>query len=85
MSKEPLYIVKVTIPYFYGVSHHSIEYFMSKEKAEKKFQKEKEKLLKKFSDKYTDVRRTENKFILFNGLGSQYAEISLTETEVNVD
>lgn len=84
MSKEPLYIVKVTIPYFHGFSYHSIAYFMSKESAVEEFQKEKEKLLKKFSDKYIDIN-TENEFLMFNGLVSQYAEISLTETEVNVD
>lgn len=86
MTAEPLYIVKVTIPYFYGVSHHTIAYFMSKEKAEEKFQKEKEKLLEKFSEhlKYIDIKDTGNEFKMFNGLVGQYAEISLTETEVNI-
>lgn len=86
MSKEPLYIVKVTIPYFYGFSRRYIAYFMTKKQAEEEFQKEKKTLLEKVSEhlESIDIIDNENEFKMFNGAVSQYAEITLTETEVNM-
>lgn len=87
MSKEPLYIVKVTIPYFYGFSRRYIAYFMTKKQAEEEFQKEKKTLLEKVSEhlESIDIIDNENEFKMFNGAVSQYAEITLTETEVNMN
>lgn len=87
MTTEPLYIVKVTIPYFYGFSRRYIAYFMTKKQAEEEFQKEKKTLLEKVSEhlESIDIIDNENEFKMFNGAVSQYAEITLTETEVNVD
>ena len=86
MKTEPLYIVKIHIPKFYDFSHCSIEYFMTKKQAKKKFQKEKEKLLEKFSEhfKCIDIKDTGNEIKMFNGEVNQYVEISLIETEVNI-
>ena len=86
MKTEPLYIVKVHIPKFFDFSSHSIEYFMTKKQTKEKFQKEKEKLLEKFSEhlKYIDIKDTGNEFKMFNGEVNQYVEISLIETEVNI-
>ena len=86
MKTEPLYIVKVHIPKFFDFSWHSIEYFMTKKQAKEKFQKEKEKLLEKFSEhlKYIDIKDTGNELKMFNGEVNQYVEISLIETEVNI-
>lgn len=86
MTTEPLYIVKVTIPYFYDFSKRAIAYFMTKKQAEEYFQKEKKTLLEKVSEhlKYIDIEDTGNEFKMFNGGVNQYAEISLIETEVNI-
>ena len=86
MKTEPLYIIKIHITKFYDFSNCYMEYFMNKKQAEEKFQKEKEKLLEKFSEhlKYIDIKDTGNEFKMFNGEVNQYVEISLIETEVNI-
>ena len=86
MKTEPLYIVKVNIPKFFDFSCNSIEYFMTKKQAEKKFQKEKEKLIEKFSEhfKCIDIKDNGNEFKIFHSGIIQCAKISLIETEVNI-
>ena len=86
MKTEPLYIVKVNIPKFFDFLCNSIEYFMNKKQAEKKFQKEKEKLLEKFSKhlKHISIKDNGNEFKIFHSGIIQCAKISLIETEVNI-
>ena len=59
---------------------------MNKKQAEEKFQKEKEKLLEKFSEhlKHINFKDAGNEFKIFNGGVIQCAKISLIETEVNI-
>ena len=86
MKTEPLYIVKVHIPKFFDFSWHSIEYFITKKQAEEKFQKEKEKLLEKFSKhlKHISIKDSGNEFEILNDGIIRCAKISLIETEVNI-
>ena len=86
MKKEPLYIIKIHITKFYDFSNCYMEYFMNKKQAEEKFQKEKEKILEKFSEhlKHISIKDNGNEFEIFNDGIIRCAKISLIETEVNV-